>query len=233
MYALTSGASVGARQHMAAQPLKAGARLSTARRGGAVIRAATFLEVPAKYSKLEPTGERLFVKCDEAQSQTAGGVLLPEASAEKATSGSVVGAGAGCKQVAAGDTILYSKFGLGSTMLQFQDEEHLLLKEEDVVGVLPSGGDIPDLKPVGDRVLVQPLAADDSSKGGVLLPESAKEKPATGMVLAVGPGGKKDKMKLKVGDKVVFFKYAGEKMKARTGKLYVMLRQGDIFGSLN
>jgi hypothetical protein len=69
--------------------------------------------------------------------------------------GSVVGAGAGCKQVAAGDTILYSKFGLGSTMLQFQDEEHLLLKEEDVVGVLPSGGDIPDLKPVGDRVLVQ------------------------------------------------------------------------------
>jgi chaperonin GroES len=79
----------------------------------------------------------------------------------------------------------------------------------------------------------QPLAVEDSSKGGVLLPESAKEKPATGMVLAVGPGGKKDKMKLKVGDKVVFFKYAGEKMKARTGKMYVMLRQGDIFGSLN
>jgi co-chaperonin GroES (HSP10) len=69
--------------------------------------------------------------------------------------GLVVGAGAGCKEVAAGDTILYSKFGLGSTMLQFQNEEHLLLKEEDVVGVLPAGGDIPDLKPVGDRVLVQ------------------------------------------------------------------------------
>jgi hypothetical protein len=67
----------------------------------------------------------------------------------------VVGAGGGCVQVVAGDTILYSKFGLGSTMLSFNEEEHLLLKEEDVVGVLPVNGDIPDLKPVADRVLVE------------------------------------------------------------------------------
>ena len=54
-----------------------------------------------------------------------------------------------------------------------------------------------------------------------------------GMVLAVGPGNKKDKMKVKVGDKVVYFKYAGEKMKSKTGKMFVMLRQQDIFGSMN
>lgn len=80
---------------------------------------------------------------------------------------------------------------------------------------------------------LQPLKVADTSTGGVLLPESAKEKPAMGMVLAVGPGNKKDKMKVKVGDKVVYFKYAGEKMKSKTGKMFVMLRQQDIFGSMN
>ena len=112
-----------------------------------------------------------------------------------------------------GDTVVYSKFGIGCTDLQIKGEEFAVLKEEDILGVFPSSGataaDVGKLRPLLDRVLVQVAESKAQSKGGVLLPESAKEKPAVGTVIAVGAGKKDEPMKLAPGDKVVYFKYAG------------------------
>ncbi len=88
------------------------------------------------------------------------------------------------------------------------------------------------LKPLFDRVLVQVAEVKAATKGGVLLPESAKEKPAVGTVVAAGPGKKDEEMKLSVGDKVVYFKYAGDKMVDDKGVEYVVLHQNDVLGRL-
>ena len=164
----------------------------------------------------------------------------------------------------AGDTVVYSKFGIGVTDLQIKGEEFAVLKEEDILGVFPSSGataaDVGKLRPLLDRVLVQVAESKAQSKGGVLLPESAKEKPAVGTVIAVGGGKKDEPMKLAPGDKVVYFKYAGVHQKPRAcphaaafsspltrspappvsgdkmvddkGTEYVVLHQNDCLGTL-
>jgi chaperonin GroES len=89
-----------------------------------------------------------------------------------------------------------------------------------------------NLKPLGNRVLVEPLEQDDMTAGGIVLPETAKEKPQQGLILAVGPGardedGKHIDMDVKVGDKVLFAKYSGTEIKM-DGKKYLILREDDI-----
>jgi chaperonin GroES len=88
------------------------------------------------------------------------------------------------------------------------------------------------LRPLFDRVLVQVAESKAQTRGGVLLPESAKEKPAVGTVVAAGPGKKDEPMKLKPGDKVVYFKYAGDKMQDDKGNEFVVLHQNDCLGTL-
>ncbi|MDR5683248.1 MAG: co-chaperone GroES [Armatimonadota bacterium] len=88
------------------------------------------------------------------------------------------------------------------------------------------------LKPLGDRVVVKPLEEEERTKGGIVLPDTAKEKPQHGEVLAVGPGaldedGKRLPMDVKVGDRVLFAKYAGTEVKIDDEDLLI-LRQSDI-----
>ena len=151
-------------------------------------------------------------------------------------SGDVVSVGDKTSALKAGDTVVYSKFGVGVTDLQIKGEEFAVLKEEDIIGIFPSSnataGDVSKLRPLFDRVLVQVAETKAQTKGGVLLPESAKEKPAVGTVVAVGPGKKDEPMKLAAGDKVVYFKYAGDKMPTPDGTEYVVLHQNDILGKL-
>ncbi len=90
------------------------------------------------------------------------------------------------------------------------------------------------LQPLGDRVVVKALEAETTSRGGILLPDTAKERPQTGEVLAVGPGktldnGSTAAMEIKVGDKVVYSKYGGTEIKI-SGEEYIILRQDDILG---
>lgn len=92
------------------------------------------------------------------------------------------------------------------------------------------------LKPIGDRVIVKNLAAEEKTAGGIVLPDSAKEKPTTGEVIAVGPGkvldnGQTSPVEVKVGDKVVYQKYGGTEVKV-DGEEYIILRQDDILGIL-
>ena len=88
------------------------------------------------------------------------------------------------------------------------------------------------LKPLGDRVLVKPMAREEMSRGGIVIPDTAKEKPQEGEVLAVGAGKYSDKgervpMEVKVGDIVLYTKYGGTEIKLE-GVEYMILRDNDI-----
>jgi len=88
------------------------------------------------------------------------------------------------------------------------------------------------IEPLGDRVVIKPTAKEDVSKGGIVLPDTAKEKPQEGKIIAVGPGrltedGKRIAMEVKKGDKVIYSKYAGTEFKLDDEELVIM-REGDI-----
>jgi chaperonin GroES len=83
------------------------------------------------------------------------------------------------------------------------------------------------IKPLADRVLVEPQAAEEKTKSGIIIPDSAKEKPQKGKVIAAGPGSKDEKMEVKVGDIVLYGKYAGTELNL-DGKDYLIMRQSDI-----
>ena len=88
------------------------------------------------------------------------------------------------------------------------------------------------VKPLSDRVVIQPLEAEEKTSGGIYLPDSAKEKPMMGKVIAAGPGktsesGQLIKMEVKVGDTVLYGKYSGTDI-ALEGKEYLIVRESDI-----
>jgi chaperonin GroES len=84
--------------------------------------------------------------------------------------------------------------------------------------------------PQGDRVLVEVAEAEEKTAGGIIIPDSAKEKPQKGVIVAVGPGKKKDEpMTVKVGDKVLYGKYSGTEISI-DGKEYQIMRQDDLLG---
>lgn len=90
-----------------------------------------------------------------------------------------------------------------------------------------------NLKPLGDRVIVEPIEKDEMTSTGIYVPETAKEKPQEGLILAAGPGrmneetGKRSAMDVKVGDKVIYQKYAGTEIKLENKK-YLILSEKDI-----
>jgi chaperonin GroES len=89
------------------------------------------------------------------------------------------------------------------------------------------------LKPLGDRLVVEPIEQEDTTSGGILLPETAKEKPQEGRVIAAGPGklddsGKRVKMEVKVGDRVLYAKYSGTEIKVEENKKLLILKESDI-----
>ncbi len=89
------------------------------------------------------------------------------------------------------------------------------------------------LRPLGDRLIVEPIEREEVTPSGIVLPETAKEKPQEGKVLAVGPGrrddqGKRIPMDVKEGDRVLFAKYAGTEVKLEAGRKVLVLRESDI-----
>ena len=89
------------------------------------------------------------------------------------------------------------------------------------------------VKPVGDKILVEILEAEEKTKGGIILPDTAQEKPMEGEIVAVGAGkiaddGKKIIMELKVGDKVLYGKYSGSEIKVDDQE-YLIMRENDIY----
>ena len=84
-----------------------------------------------------------------------------------------------------------------------------------------------NIRPLADRVLIEPNAAEEKTLAGIYIPDSAKEKPLEGKVLAVGNGTNDEEMILKVGDTVLYGKYAGTEIELE-GKKYLMMRQSDV-----
>lgn len=87
------------------------------------------------------------------------------------------------------------------------------------------------LKPLADRVLVEAAAAEEKTAGGIIIPDTAKEKPQRGKVVAVGEGKKDEPLTVKVGDSVLYGKYAGTEITVE-GKEYLIMRESDIFAVL-
>ncbi|MBQ7448558.1 MAG: co-chaperone GroES [Paludibacteraceae bacterium] len=87
------------------------------------------------------------------------------------------------------------------------------------------------IKPLADRVLVKPVAAEEKTVGGIIIPDTAKEKPLRGEVLAVGNGTKDEQMVLKQGDQVLYGKYAGTEIEIDGEKLIIM-RQNDVLATI-
>lgn len=85
-----------------------------------------------------------------------------------------------------------------------------------------------NVKPLSDRVLIQPNPAEEKTASGLIIPDTAKEKPLAGKVVAVGPGTSEVKMEVKVGDEVLYGKYAGTEVTVE-GETYLIMRQSDIF----
>ena len=89
------------------------------------------------------------------------------------------------------------------------------------------------LNPLGDRLVVEAIEQEDATASGILIPESAKEKPQQGNVLAAGPGrlddaGKRIAMEVKVGDRVLYAKYAGTEIKLEDNKKVLILKESDV-----
>lgn len=84
------------------------------------------------------------------------------------------------------------------------------------------------VRPIGDRVVVEPAPAEEKTASGIIIPDTAKEKPQKGTVLAVGEGKKDEPMTLKIGDVVLYGKYAGTELNYE-GKEYLIMRESDVY----
>uniref|UniRef100_A0A7S0RR56 20 kDa chaperonin, chloroplastic n=1 Tax=Chlamydomonas leiostraca TaxID=1034604 RepID=A0A7S0RR56_9CHLO len=204
------------------------------------------VKIPDGFAKISPRGDRVLVKVAEEETKTRGGILLPTSAVKKPTSGDVVELGDGRVNgetrpfiLKTGDTVLYSKFGFMYTDIKLKEQDFILIREEDVIGIMPrqnaQADDIPNMKPMSDRVLIKVEETADVTIGGVLLPETAKERPLSGTVVSTGPGKydaeaeeKRKPMRVQPGDRVLYFKYAGDNMETPDGTKYVVLREDDI-----
>ncbi len=84
------------------------------------------------------------------------------------------------------------------------------------------------VRPIGDRVLVEPAPAEEKTSSGIIIPDTAKEKPQKGSVVAIGTGKKDEPLTVKIGDIVLYGKYAGTELSI-DGKDYLIMRESDIF----
>ena len=88
-----------------------------------------------------------------------------------------------------------------------------------------------NIKPLADRVLILPMAAEEKTIGGIIIPDTAKEKPLQGKVVAVGNGTKDEEMVIAVGDQVLYGKYSGTELEYE-GDKYLIMRQSDVLAIL-
>ena len=91
-----------------------------------------------------------------------------------------------------------------------------------------------EIKPLADRIVVKPLEAEEKTKGGIVLPDTAKEKPQEGKVVAVGKGkvtgdGKVVPLELKAGDRILYGKYSGTEITTKEGEEYLIMKEEDVF----
>lgn len=178
-------------------------------------------------------GDRVLVKAVVEEARTSSGIFLPSSSQSKPNQGQVVSAGAAVESIKAGDTVVYSQYA--GTEVDLGEVSHVILKNDDVVGTL-SGSDVAKMQPLQDRVLIKVDEVADTSTGGLLLTDSAKEEPTIGTVVAVGPGMKVgEEVKAVgsvVGSRVMYQKFSGSEYEGADGAKYIVVRDGDIIATV-
>eukprot|EP00897_Mesotaenium_endlicherianum_P010252 jgi/Mesen1/9255/ME000006S09252 len=231
-----SGLRSNSAQKLVAQP-------STSLRNVQSLAARAATTIAPKFTTMTPLADRVLVKIVTVEEKSQGGILLPTTAQAKPQGGKVIAVGSGRSMgekkvpvaIESGSNIVYSKYA--GTEVELNGESHLLMKEDDVIGILDSD-DIKDLKPLNDRVLIKVTAAENKTAGGVLLTESAKEKPVFGTVAAVGPGalgedGSRKGLEITPGSTVLYSKFAGSEFKSKDGELFVVLRAQDVMATLS
>ncbi|KAK3282244.1 20 kDa chaperonin, chloroplastic [Cymbomonas tetramitiformis] len=205
--------------------------ISTARFQGRrqnVILAASAL--PPQYSTVKPVGDRIVVKVEKKAQVTSGGVFLAQTTTEGPSTGEIVSLGTGEVTLSLGDKVLYSKFA--GTEVELGGSTHVILKQDDCVGTM--AGDVSSLKPLDDRILIKCQEVEDTTSGGLILTEAAKEKPLTGEVIAVGPGKKDgDSQLVSVGSTVLYKQFSGVELEDEDKQQYIVVKQADVLASLS
>ena len=215
-------------------PVSSPRSVTTPKRSAAVMPLAA-TAVPTEYKTVAPLGDRIFVKIDEAEATSAGGILLPSAAQVKSTQGVVAATPkGGAKSLSEGDRVLYSKYA--GTEIKMGKDEFVLLKEDDVIGKM-NGSDVGKLSPLGDRVLLKALETKKETDGGVILATEETERPTLGKVIAVGPGkadddGKAAPLGISTGATVLYSKYAGSEFTGEDGSEYVVISASDVLATL-
>jgi chaperonin GroES len=185
-------------------------------------------------STVTPMGDRVLVKAVVEEARTSSGIFLPSTSATKPNQGQIVSAGSSIESVKVGDTVVYSSYA--GTEVDMGGMPHIILKNDDLVGTLGSGSDVSKMTPLQDRVLIRVDEVSDTSSGGLLLTDSAKEEPTIGEVVAVGPGvtngDEVKKVESVVGSKVMYQKFSGSEYEGADGKQYIVVRDGDIIATV-
>lgn len=181
-----------------------------------------------------PLGDRVLVKAVDPEEKTTSGILLPTSAQKRPTQGDIVNNG-GSSAVSTGDRVVYSKYA--GTEVEVQGAPHIILKQDDVIGILSSSADISALKPLQDRILIEVVEASDTTTGGLLLTDAGKEKPTIGKVIAVGPGrtdddGKSHAPAVTVGSTVLYQKYSGSEFEGANGTQYIVVRDADILATV-
>ena len=88
-----------------------------------------------------------------------------------------------------------------------------------------------NIKPLADRVIIEPAIAEEKTASGIIIPDTAKEKPQKGVVVAVGKGLKDEPMTVKIGDEVIYGKYAGTEVSLE-GKDYLIMKESDVYATI-
>ncbi|XP_074310774.1 20 kDa chaperonin, chloroplastic-like [Silene latifolia] len=197
----------------------------------------------AKYTSIKPLGDRVLIKIKTVEEKTSSGIFLPSSAQKKEQSGEVVAVGSGKRvgddrlpvAVEIGKEVVYSKYV--GTEVEVDGLSHLIVKEDDIIGILETD-DIKDLKPLNDRLLIKVAEAEQKTAGGLLLSESAKERPSIGTVVAAGPGvldeeGNRQALPVSTGNTVMYSKYAGNDLKGADGSDYIALRVSDVMAVLS
>src|SRR5207248_351103 len=173
--------------------------------------------------KFRPLHDRVVIERIDAEAKTAGGIIIPDTAQEKPQQGKVIAVGPGGRDesgklipidVRVGDRILFGKWS--GTEVKIDDVEYLIMKESDIMGVL--------------------VEAEAKTAGGIIIPDTAQEKPQQGKVIAVGPGGRDESGKLipidvRVGDRILFGKWSGTEVKIDDVE-YLIMKESDIMGVL-
>jgi chaperonin GroES len=125
---------------------------------------ASAVALPANFSTVKPSGDRVLVKTGSSEAKTPGGILLPTSAEQAKNEGTVVDVG-DVQTIKAGDEVMYSRYA--GTKVKVGEQEYILMKETDVIGT--KGAAMADMKPTEDRVLVKLAEGEESTSGGVIL----------------------------------------------------------------